>query len=422
MKKRTRLILTSLLTCFILCEAVSAASLSPGLQVIAKQYEMVKTGTVHGGVSFTKEDFLRAASLSEIDSVTVTSLPAAASGSLYLGSTPLAVNQSISGENLDKLRFVPASGAQSSAFSFSSGGGYSIRCVLRITDEVNLSPAVSAASDDISAWTQQDISCFGSLKAYDPEGDPLYYEILSYPEKGLLTLTDSSHGDFRYTPYLGCSGEDSFVYRVRDSYGNYSDPAPVRVQISRKNNTLVFSDMKEHWAHSAAIEMAADGIIDYSFEGDAPVFLPEQAVTREEFLVMLMKAAGFESSRTDAVTVFADDSDIRPENKVYIRAAYNAGIVRGKELGGKICFCPTEPLTRAEAAVMLNNIIGAEVPVNKTLFSDDAAVPAWAKSALYALNDLKILSGTGSGSISPAAQINRAQAAQILFNFTQYIK
>ncbi len=421
MKHSSRILIASLLASAVFCSFSHAAVLSPGLAQIAAQNSMIKTGNPYAGVTFSAEDFRNATESSELDSITITSLPAVSSGVLYLGSVPIAVNQSISENSLGSLKFVPQSDAKNGSFTFSTGEGYSVTCEMRISDKVNFPPVAGKAEDDCAAWPHKNISCFGTLDGYDPEGDPLRFEIIRYPEKGLLVLQDETHGDFRFTPYAGCSGEDSFTYRVRDSYGNYSNNAVKTITISRQNSKIVFADMTEHWAHSAAIEVVSDGIMDYTAETGMSLFHPDKTVSREEFLVMVMKSLGFEDSSLDYVTVFADDADISAENKAYICAAYNAGIIHGREDNGILYFRPNEPISRAEAAVMMNNIIGAEVPVNVSLFSDNASVPAWAQSALYALHDLNILRGTGSGVISPYAVITRAQAAQILLNFTQYL-
>lgn len=424
MKTLFKILTVSVLLSAVLLSSVFAVPLSPALNHIAADSGMVKSGNSYAGVLFTAADFKYAAAVTALDTVTITSLPAAADGVLYLGNVPVAVNQSISAKNLDSLKFVPTSGTVESAFTFSLGRGYTMECEMKITDEINFSPVAASYEDTVAAWTQKNITCVGSLDAYDPEGDALVFEIVDYPLKGLLTLSDKEHGDFRYTPYVGCSGTDSFTYRVRDSFGNYSDIAVANVSISRKNQSVVFSDMSEHWAHSAAIEMSALGIMDYAADGDKAVFMPESAVTREDFLTMVMRALGADLDDEGGVihTVFADDDEISDENKAYVSAAYNAGIIKGREENGVLMFCPQDTITRAEAAVMINNILGAEVPLRVSLFADNDIVPAWAQSALYALNDIGILKGTGAGTISPYATLNRAQTAQILFNLTKYVK
>ncbi len=423
MKTLTRILTVSLLLTSVLLSSVIAAPLSPALDHIAADCDMVKSGNSYAGVLFTAADFKNAVSLSDVSTVTITSLPAAADGVLYLGAVPVAVNQSISAKSLDNMKFIPTNGTEESSFTFSVGHGYTMECVMRITDEINFAPTAASYEDTVAAWTQKNITCCGSLDAYDPEGDALVYEIVDYPIKGLLTLSDKTHGDFRYTPYIGCSGTDSFTYRVRDSYGNYSPVATANVTISRKSHSVVFSDMSEHWAHSAAIEMSASGIMEYTENGDQAVFKPNDAVTREDFLVMVMRVLGADLEDADNAvrTVFADDAQISSKNKAYVSAAYNAGIIKGREENGILTFCPKDTITRAEAAVMINNILGAEVPLRVSLFADNDIVPAWAQSALYALNDLGILKGTGAGTISPYATLNRAQTAQILLNLKQYV-
>lgn len=411
----------ALLLSLPLSQSVYASILTPGLEIIASEATMIKTGTSSAGVKFTLSDFENASSLQKVKTVTLRSLPSPESGVLYLGDVPVAVNQSISGENIDCLNFVPAGNTNVSSFHFSVNSGHTQECTIRIEDTVNFAPTVLQADKDVAAWTQKDITCFGTLAALDPEGDALLYEVIEYPKKGLLIVTDASHGDFRYTPYVGCSGTDSFTYRVRDSFGNYSDAAEASVYISRQNGSLVFADMDEHWAHSAAIEMASDDIMMYETVDGMPVFSPDSTVTREEFLVMVMHLLGVDDPGECQATSFADDADIQAKNKAYVQAACNAGIIRGRSVEGEIRFCPMEPITRAEAAVMLNNILGADVPVNASPFSDNESIPVWAKNALYALNGVGILRGTGSGSMAPFATLTKAQTAQILLNLKQYL-
>lgn len=422
MKKTIQCVLGLILISSLVIPHVHAALLSPALDIIASDATLIKTGTTHSGVQFSMVDFQNASSVKGVRTVKICSLPSPSDGVLYLGSVPVATNQSVSEKAIDSLKFVPAAGVENASFYFSVNDGYAQMCLVKITDEINFPPTVTNAGDTAAAWTQKDITCFGTLDAYDPEGDTLQYEIVEYPKKGLLILNDSSHGDFRYTPYVGCSGSDSFTYRVRDSYGNYSDITEANIQISRKNSKLVFSDMSEHWAHSAAIEMASDGVMQYKTNEEAAVFSPDDLVTREEFLVMVMKLLGTKDLGECKQTQFADDADILDVNKPYVQAAYRAGIIRGREDNGLICFCPGDSITRAESAVILNNIIGAEVPVNVSLFADNDSIPAWAQSALYALNDLGIMRGTGAGSIAPYSALTRAQTAQILFNLKQYLE
>ena len=95
-------------------------------------------------------------------------------------------------------------------------------------------------------------------------------------------------------------------------------------------------------------------------------------------------------------------------------AAVNKGYVSGIDIDGLRCFCPSNAITRAEAAVMLNGMLGTESPAVRAVFADDSGVPDWADDALQAMNSLGIMSGMGEGYIAPYSTLTRAQTAQML--------
>lgn len=407
----------ALLYSAVLCTAalpVSAAPfaiLSPALENLAADAQMVKSGLIAADLCFSRTDFERAVG-AKVEEITVTALPPAVSGTLFLGSAPVAVNQSVPAESLNLLRFVPAQTCLESSFRFQSTGAYSMACEMKFLTSVNFAPKTEPMA--VSAlWTQRDISLYGSLSANDPEGDEITFEITRYPEAGLLTLTNSAAGDYKYTPYDGFTGTDAFSYAVRDEYGNYSEEETVSVRVDKPESDLVFADMDEHWAHNAALVMVAENAMDVTSQNGQIFFRPEEKITREDFLVTVMKALGAgEIPPTE--TGFADNDQISAENRGYIERAYRLGVTNGVEVDGRLCFLPKNEITRAEAAVMLNAILGVNAPDSVPTFADNNAVPAWAKSALYALNSAGVLNGTGSGRLSPSSALSRAETAQIL--------
>ena len=178
---------------------------------------------------------------------------------------------------------------------------------------------------------------------------------------------------------------------------------------------LVFADMNEHWAHNAALVMVAENSMDIKSAAGKIYFAPEEKMTREEFLVTVMKALGADEIPT-CDTVFADNQKISAENRGYVNRAYQLGIVRGSTENGGRFFHPTDEITRAEAAVIINAILGLDSPDTVPVFADSAAVPVWAQSSLYALHHAGILNGNGAGYLSSAEPISRAQTAQILLS------
>lgn len=412
-------ILIAVLCAFFMSYPIIASSpsiLSPALNVIAQNKNMIKSEVVSCSITFSGEDFERSIG-GDIDYITITALPPESQGTLTYAGVPVSVNQTISYSGLSELKFVPSDVCTSTSFRFKAGQEYSFECQLKYNDSVNLAPT-SFSKSDISVWTQQDISTYGTLYGSDPEGDEIVFEIVEYPKNGILEIIDISNGDYRYTPYDGVTGDDSFVYTVRDDWGNYSDKRTITVDIDRAASELVFADMDDHWAHNAALVMVAENSMSVKTSGGEMFFCPDEEMTREDFLVTVMKALG-SGEIEPCMTIFADHSEISAEATGYINRAYELGIIKGSEEDGLICFNPTDKITRAEAAVILNSIIGAETPQTVPVFSDSSAVPAWAKSSLYALTSAGIFRGTGSGNISPNEVLSRAQTAQILLKVKQ---
>ncbi len=395
-------------------EAVTTPLLSPGLTHLAQDCTMIRSGIVSSEIRFSAEDFDRAVGC-DVTSVTVTALPPVSQGVLYYGSLPVFVNQEIRASALDDLRFVPAVGCKESSFRFKADGDYSMACFLRYTDQVNASPVAGESDSSIPVWTQQDIGTYGTLSGSDPDGDPITFEIVRGPKNGLLRLLDSSTGQYCYTPLNGILGEDSFTYRVRDHYGHYSEEVAISVDIDKAAADLVFADMQGHWAHNAALVMAAESAMDARSENGLLYFCPEEAMTREDFLVTVMKALGA-GDIEPTVTVFADNSAISTEASGYVARAYQLGIIKGSEENGKLCFKPKEEITRAEGAVIVNAIVGLNEPDTLPVFADGHSLPTWAKGSMYALSEAGIFKGTGSGHLAPNEVLSRGQTAEILLN------
>ena len=80
---------------------------------------------------------------------------------------------------------------------------------------------------------------------------------------------------------------------------------------------------------------------------------------------------------------------------------------------------PDRNITQAEAAVILNNIIGYEAEeVSSALYTDD--VPAWAQSSVDAVCELGIM-GTSGGRIGTDDELTRSEAAQMFYGIMNLI-
>ena len=107
------------------------------------------------------------------------------------------------------------------------------------TIDFNILPvndAPVATSETLSA--KEDMSSFYTLTAYDVDNDLLTYEIVSQPEKGQLTLTDTQNGYCVYRPFTNVVGRDKFTFRVNDGLLD-SNEATIQIIINNENDPPV---------------------------------------------------------------------------------------------------------------------------------------------------------------------------------------
>lgn len=179
-----------------------------------------------------------------------------------------------------------------------------------------------------------------------------------------------------------------------------------------------FADMKEAaWADLAVSELTKRGIISGVGNGN---FEPSRAITREEFVKIIMTACGFANGAETAD--FADvsaDAWYAP----YVAAAANLGLVGGT---GDGTFGVGRDITREEMAAIICRAaqtkgIELSTAAGRADFTDDGTISDWAKENVYALQQAGILSGMGDGSFAPERQCTRAEAAKVVYELTKYM-
>lgn len=433
--KKTKNVLYSIGISAVILTAVATGSFSssaantdsslvtPALSVIAEDSGMAMAGLIGNSICFEAEDFERALNLSDVDSIVITQAPDTASGELRVGNIVVTSGQTVSGSSLSQLTYTASSNQSTRAtFRFrTEGSGYDIPCELYLLSGYNHSPTLEDVSENyLNVSTHKNITLYGTLPCYDSDGDTTIIEIVSYPKSGILRLTDKYSGEYTYTPASGYSGKDSFVYVARDIYGNYSAAKTVSLSVVKSTLSVTFNDMTQSQHYNAALTMAEAGIMSGTQVGSDVYFYPEGSVSRGEFTVMLLNAIGINDVTDVSATIFADDADIPEYMKDYIATAYELGYINGIQTPNGLCFEATRSITRAEAAVMLGNVLDLSVPTVLPTFADSADIPAWAAPAIYSLNSVGVMSAT-DGNISATSTLTRGYAAQILANLMNYI-
>jgi len=424
MKKTVSLIIAISVIVSVLCFGAIEASAFFGLgaQVVAANVNMIKTGLIGQKISFTDGDFKSALALANFDSITVTEIPSSTEGALLLSGRRVGKGRVIKRKNLGALVFIPASDSVTEcSFKFTVegyAGGAEIECILKFIDKVNYAP--EALGDSVSASnieTQKSISVYGNLDGYDPEGDALEYIIVTYPKRGILTLTEHESGRYCYTPIGSYTGKDKFTYVVRDEYGNYSRPVTVSVRIGDRMCETVYRDMEDREEYNAAVAMTAMGIMSGRQIGDDLYFEPDKTVTRAEFVAMAMKCVGIRADSTLSSTYFDDDSEISVSLKGYIATAQKIGLVVGDFKDGRLLFSPDEEITKYEAAKILANMLGANDDGEKSVFAGDDDVPVWARAGVYAMCSLGIYDIQDSSTLTD--HVTRADVAEFLYRLSK---
>jgi hypothetical protein len=133
------------------------------------------------------------------------------------------------------LKYIPevnASGEDSLAFTVTDGIKTSERAMVTINiNKFNHPPVARAQAVTTTAGETQPITLVGT----DPEGAPLRYTVVTKPNQGAL---DGNAPNFRYTPNITASGQDSFAFTVTDG-AKTSVPATVTIGINKFNQPPV---------------------------------------------------------------------------------------------------------------------------------------------------------------------------------------
>ena len=264
-------------------------------------------------------------------------------------------------------------------------------------------------AQELSISTYRGIPYEAQLLGSDAEGDDLTFAVVDEPRKGTVEIDGAN---FTYTPEENATGADRFTYAVTDSAGHVSQPATVSVTIEKTKSGVTYSDTAGSAAAAAAQDLAEQGIFVGARIGDQYYFEPERTVSRSEFVAMALETAGRDVTAV-TMTGFCDDAAIPTWAKGSVSAALKAGTIQGsKDESGAPVFGADTPITRAEATVMLNNLLDVtDVPVE--VFSSDSQ-GHWASQAAANLASSGVIRMESTGAAALSNQLTRAEAAEML--------
>ena len=191
--------------------------------------------------------------------------------------------------------------------------------------------------------------------------------------------------------------------------GDYTDNE--KAETINKN---IFDDIDDvEWARNSIVELAQLGIINGK---TINTFCPNDNITREEFIKLVIMAFVPEAKRVPADVWFSDVPDGEWYSDV-VKVAYGLDIVKGV---GEDRFGTGEYITRQDAAVMVYNTalkmeMMTKVDSASVVFGDEDQMGDYAKDAVYTLAENGIINGVDGVNFAPIDNLTRAEAAKIIY-------
>ncbi len=355
---------------------------------------------------FTGQEF--SAEEEPLAGICITALPNPATGTVLLGNRVLRPGDILAAEQLNKLTFRPLRTENDAQAVISYLPVYTDRVETPAAMTIGIRGKEDKApvALDSSIETYKNLSNDGTLKASDPEEETLTFTVVRGPKRGNVEVRED--GSFTYTPKKNKVGVDSFTYTATDPAGNVSRVATVTVQILKPKDARQYTDTAGESCRFAAEWMRNTGLFVGEQVSGNPCFYPDKTVSREEFLAMVVKALDIPLENSDeAALPVTTPQWLKP----YLAAAQRSGLLANWQDTGSL----SEPITGAEAAVMLQNTL--DLTVSSDVLTEQTAakqeeIPTWAAASLTVMAENGIV-------LDANAPLTRAAAAQALYQVSK---
>ena len=260
-------------------------------------------------------------------------------------------------------------------------------------------------AQDSTIETYKNLSNDGTVKATDPEGEQLTFAIVRGPKRGTVELRDD--GTFTYTPKKNKVGIDSFTYTAADPAGNVSREATVTVQILKPTDAKQYADTAGSDCRFEAEWMRNTGLFVGEQVSGSACFYPEKAVSRGEFLAMVVQVLDIPLENTDSIQLPAATPQwLKP----YLAAAQRSGLTDHWQQTDTM----SEPISGEDAAVMLQNAldltVSAQTLETEQSLQEDISSRAAASLTVMAEYGVELKAGT---------VLTRGDAAKVLYRVSK---
>ena len=385
----------------ILCGLLALFALLP--MVLGAYAAEVESGDIY---CFTSQDF---AAEGDLRGICITSLPDPAVGTMVLGNRVLREGDILTAEQIAQMTFLPLKTQEDVQASVQYLPIYDNRVeretemILQVWGKTDKAPV----AEDFSVETYKNLPNEGKLKVTDPEGQPLTFTVLRKPKRGEVTIQED--GSFVYTPKKNKVGVDSFTYTATDPAGNVSREATVTIQILKPTDARQYTDTVGTDCRFEAEWMRNTGLFTGESIGGQACFRPEKTVSRGEFLTMVVKALDIPLEEGNFQSL---GEDVPQWLKPYLAAALRSGLISQWSQNEAGELETDAPITGAEAAVMVQNILDLQIPDEALQTFADADAPDWAYEALAVMAEHGI-------TVAGAESLTRAEVAKMLYQVSR---
>ncbi|MDY5016561.1 MAG: Ig-like domain-containing protein [Eubacteriales bacterium] len=336
-------------------------------------------------------------------------------GALTLGGRRLMRGEGVAKADFERLMYEPASTGEEIFRYYPVYADGHVGEAAQITLRAVTNTAPIARTVELETYRNMGVGA--KLGGVDPDGDALTVRIESAPSCGVVEL-DAETGRFLYTPYQNRTGTDRFSYVLTDECGAVSEPAEVTVRVLRPQSGLEYADMSGSTAHYAAVRLAELGIFEGAKLGGVSYLEPEKLLTRGELIAMAVALAG-ETPVPVVNTGYADDAAIPAWAKPFAAAALKTGFAAGETTADGAVLRAGEPVTRAEAAVILCRAAGLSGAAPTGTLSDDGTIPVWARESASDAAELGILETGPDGGFDASGTMTREEGVAAVFRAYQ---
>lgn len=352
----------------------------------------------------------QSADFSEDETLTgicITGLPDPATGTVMLGTRVLRPGDILTAGQIDQMTFVPLQTEEDQDACVTYLPIYPDRVEADTTMSISIRGKEDKApvAEDSAMETYKNLPNTGKLKAYDPEEQSLTYSVIRQPKRGTVTVAED--GSFTYTPKKNKVGTDSFTYTATDPAGKVSREATVTIQIMKPSNAQQYTDTTGTNCRFTAEWMKNTGLFVGEQVGGTTCFQPQKAVSRGEFLTMLVKTLDMKVDEEADFTGFTDEAPnwLKP----YLAAALRSGMT--ENWPDSQCFGASQNITGAEAALLVQNALNLSASIT-TGKENDGELPVWAETAVAAMSEQGI-------ELDPLAELTRESASIMLYQISK---